>query len=134
MTIDESIKLVNNRKTICEHSSDRFIRLGKKQWEYIAELLEKLRYIEAIILNWNAGWYNDEDTGIPDNEILEAIYNACNDNGFDIPVDEDFMKGYNKALDDIVTIIKERVGMDWEWDFMFIEQIAEELKAGGKNE
>ena len=35
---------------------------------------------------------------------------------------------YNKALDDIVTIIKERVGMDWEWDFCFIEQIAEQLK------
>ena len=34
----------------------------------------------------------------------------------------------NKALDDIVTIIKERVGMDWEWDFCFIEQIAEQLK------
>ena len=41
-------------------------------------------------------------------------------------------QGYNKALDDIVTIIKERVGMDWEWDFCFIEQIAEQLKAGGK--
>ena len=40
----------------------------------------------------------------------------------------------NKALDDIVTIIKERVGMDWEWDFCFIEQIAEQLKAGGENE
>ena len=40
----------------------------------------------------------------------------------------------NKALDDIVTIIKERVGMDWEWDFMFIEQMAEQLKAGGENE
>ena len=41
-------------------------------------------------------------------------------------------QAYNKALDDIVTIIKERVGMDWEWDFCFIEQIAdwlEELKA-----
>ena len=44
-----------------------------------------------------------------------------------------FQIGYNRALDDIVTIIKERVGMDWEWDFMFIEQIAEELKAGEKN-
>ena len=43
-------------------------------------------------------------------------------------------QGYNKALDDIVTIIKERVGMDWEWDFCFIEQIAEQLKAGEMNE
>ena len=35
-----------------------------------------------------------------------------------------------KAIDDIVIKIKERVGMDWEWDFCFIEQIAEQLKAG----
>ena len=45
-----------------------------------------------------------------------------------------YWAGYNRALDDIVTIIKERVGMDWEWDFCFIEQIAERLKAGGMNE
>ena len=24
--------------------------------------------------------------------------------------------------------------MDWEWDYCFIEQIAEQLKAGGMNE
>ena len=40
----------------------------------------------------------------------------------------------NKAIDDIVIKIKERVGMDWEWDFMFIEQIAEQLKAGVEND
>ena len=39
---------------------------------------------------------------------------------------------YCKGIDDVVIKIKECVGMDWEWDFMFIEQIAEELKAGGK--
>ena len=39
-----------------------------------------------------------------------------------------FKTGYKKAIDDIVIKIKERVGMDWEWDFMFIEQIAEQLK------
>ena len=49
-------------------------------------------------------------------------------------LNNEYNQGYNKALDDIVTIIKERVGMDWEWDFCFIEQIAEQLKAGGKNE
>ena len=41
---------------------------------------------------------------------------------------------YCKGIDDVVIKIKECVGMDWEWDFMFIEQIAEELKAGVKNE
>ena len=39
---------------------------------------------------------------------------------------------YCKGIDDVVIKIKECVGMDWEWDFMFIEQIAEELKAGDK--
>ena len=43
-----------------------------------------------------------------------------------------YNQGYNRALDDIVIIIKERVGMDWDWDFDFIEEIAEQLKAGGK--
>ena len=45
-----------------------------------------------------------------------------------IPIEQALKAEYNKALDDIVTIIKERVGMDWEWDFIFIEQIAEQLK------
>ena len=43
-------------------------------------------------------------------------------------------EAYNKAIDDFVIKIKECVGMDWEWDFMFIEQIAEQLKEGGENE
>ena len=44
-----------------------------------------------------------------------------------------YKNGYNKAIDDFVIIIKERVGMDWEWDFMFIEQIAEQLKGDANN-
>ena len=39
---------------------------------------------------------------------------------------------YCKGIDDVVIKIKECVGMDWEWDFMFIEQIAKQLKAGDK--
>ena len=39
---------------------------------------------------------------------------------------------YCKGIDDIVKIIKERVGMDWEWDFYFIEEIAEKLKEQNK--
>ena len=41
---------------------------------------------------------------------------------------------YCKGIDDVVIKIKECVGMDWELDFMFIEQIAEQLKAGETNE
>lgn len=77
-----------------------------REHEQLAEWLEKLKYIENIILKWNADWYNDEDNGIPDNEILEAIFNACTDNGFDIPIDEDCINGkkdgYNKAIDDFI--------------------------------
>ena len=43
-------------------------------------------------------------------------------------------QAYCKALNDFVIKIKERVGMDWEWDFMFIEQIAEQLKEGGESD
>ena len=49
-------------------------------------------------------------------------------------LNNEYNQGYNKALDDIVTKVKEIVGMDWEWDFCFIDQIAEQLKAGGENE
>ena len=49
-------------------------------------------------------------------------------------LNNEYNQGYNKALDDIVTKVKEIVGMDWEWDFCFIEQIAEQLKAGVMNE
>ena len=49
-------------------------------------------------------------------------------------VNKGYADGYNKAIDDFVTIIKERVGMDWEWDFYFIGQIAEQLKEGRNNE
>ena len=49
-------------------------------------------------------------------------------------LNNEYNQGYNKALDDIVTKVKEIVGMDWEWDFYFIEEIAEQLKAGGMNE
>lgn len=71
MTIDEAIESLKYDIEI-----DMYIRDIAPQ---LAEWLEKLQYIENIILKWNADYYNDEDTGIPDNEILEAIFNACND-------------------------------------------------------
>ena len=40
---------------------------------------------------------------------------------------------YCKGIDDVVIKIKECVGMDWEWDFYFIEEIAEKLKKGENN-
>ena len=43
-----------------------------------------------------------------------------------------YQQGRADAIDEFVTIIKERVGMDWEWDFYFIGQIAEELKEQNK--
>ena len=105
-----------------------------EEHEQLAARLEKLKTIENIMLIYNANWYADEDNGVPDSEVLESIWNVIQDNGLDIDIEQDYRKGkadgYNKALDDIVTKVKEIVGMDWEWDFCFIEQIAEQLKAG----
>ena len=98
----------------------------------IAEWLEKLKYVENIILKWNADWYNDEDTGIPDNEILEAIFNACTDNGFDIPIDEDYRRIYNNALNDIESeFLKcEKV----HYNLQDILNVLNKVKAGASNE
>lgn len=116
MTIDEAIahekelaKKSYMQGMLCHANPDDgkldgYIESGKYH-EQIAEWLEKLEYIENIILKWNADYYNDENTGIPDDEILEAIFNACTNNGFDIPIDEDFREGYNKAIDDFVKIV-----------------------------
>ena len=107
-----------------------------EEHEQLAEWLEKLKTVENIMLIYNANWYADEDGGVPDCEVLESIWNVIQDNGLDIDIEQDYRKGksdgYNKALDDIVTKVKEIVGMDWEWDFCFIEQIAEQLKEKSK--
>ena len=106
--------------------------------EQLAEWLEKLKTVENIMLIYNANWYADEDDGVPDCEVLESIWNVIQDNGLDIDIEQDYRKGksdgYNKALDDIVIKVKEIVGSDWEWDYYFIGEIAEQLKAGGMNE
>ena len=121
MSIDEAIaharEVAERHRKSAKHAEDRFLTkrmqdMHRKnsikeadEHEQLAEWLEKLKNIENIILKWNAELYNDEDNGIPDNEILEAIFNACTDNGFDIPVDEDYREVYNKAIDDLVTEI-----------------------------
>ena len=154
LTLDEAIELVRKNASDSRQEvilgdnldlskqayNEVCIEFAEEQ-KQIAELLEKLKYIENIILRWNADWYNDEDNGIPDNEILEAIFNACTDNGFDIPIDEDYREGYNKAIDEFEQQILKYaftcstsllngtfVGIDK------VEKIAEHLKAGVEND
>ena len=146
MTIDEAIKLERKEQIKCENDMEQYEtklckKHAKQNAEYhrqLTEWLEKLKTVENIMLIYNANWYADEDDGVPDCEVLESIWNVIQDNGLDIDIEQDYRKGksdgYNKALDDIVIKVKEIVGMDWEWDFYFIEQIAEQLKAGGMNE
>ena len=113
--IDRAIKVLKN----CTNETDM----------QIAKWLEKLKYIENIILKWNADWYNDEDTGITDNEILETIFNACIDNGLDIPIDEDYREIYNKAIDDV-----EREFLKCEnvhYNLQDILNVLSKVKAGG---
>ena len=90
-----------------------YIKLAEEH-EQLAEWLEELKEYKATLLTPQM----IEDLKKSEKQAHKtAIQNAM--------LAED---SYNKALDDIVTIIKERVGMDWEWDFCFIEQIAEQLK------
>lgn len=106
MTIDEAIAMVNNRAIICEHSYDRFIQLEKKQWEQIAEWLEELKSYRE-----NSNGYTKED--------IELNRKAM----------------YNKALDDFVNACKEDIlCQTFGLHVNEIERIAEQLKAGGKNE
>ena len=61
-------------------------------------------------------------------ECNKSVYLANKSIDMIDAVNKGYADGYNKAIDEFVTIIKERVGMDWEWDFYFIGQIAKELK------
>ena len=69
---------------------------------------------------------------------MSRVYDCCiADGDYDCDnckrLTKEWFNEYDKqiradAIDEFVHKIKECVGMDWEWDFMFIEQIAEQLK------
>lgn len=95
---------INEAIEFCNEKSKNIkLRTEPKTFEQIAEWLEELK-ANRIALEKANGY-------------LEANYRL----------------GYNTAIDNFVIKIKERVGMDWEWDFFFIEEIAEQLKAGNSN-
>ena len=117
MTLDEAIEYEKESLQHCkrmleeiyeDNLENKILKFEVKQHDQLAEWLELLKWYEQGM----------EDIPCESGVLPKDVYWA----------------GYNKALDDIVTIIKERVGMDWEWDFCFIEQIAEQLKAGVNNE
>ena len=125
MSIDEAIAHAREVADTCEYEASKYdlsdsyeshvaYQEGKcaEEHEQLAEWLEELKAYREI------GTVEGYKSAI---ECYTEEYTRRKSN-----------EQYNKALDDIVTIIKERVGMDWEWDFCFIEQIAEQLKAGGK--
>ena len=63
-----------------------------------------------------------------ENNIAKANCNKLNMEGYEEKQKQIYKQIRADAIDEFVTIVKERVGMDWEWDFYFIGQIAEELK------
>ena len=63
-----------------------------------------------------------------ENNIAKANCNKLNIGEYEEKQKQIYKQIRADAIDEFVTIIKERVGMDWEWDFYFIGQIAEELK------
>ena len=110
MTIDEAIakykEIANtgeNCPAHCKISCDKCV----EESEQLAEWLEELKSLKENSIS---------------KETFEKMKSKAYKKGH--------RQGYNKAIDDIVIKIKESVGMDWEWDFMFIEQIAEQLKEG----
>ena len=127
MTLDEAIEYEKESLQHCkrmleeiyeDNLENKILKFEVKQHEHLAEWLEELKLYKSLAPRELVSEKQKND------RVIE--YSKGFDYGFNI--------GYNKALDDIVIKIKERVGMHWEWDFMFIEQIAEQLKAGEKNE
>ena len=127
MTLDEAIKYEKESLQHCkrmleeiyeDNLENKILKFEVKQHEHLAEWLEELKLYKSLAPRELVSEKQKNDRAIE--------YSKGFDYGFNI--------GYNKALDDIVIKIKERVGMDWEWDFMFIEQIAEQLKAGVAND
>ena len=134
MTIDEAIALL---KFDNKHIAD----LENDDLQQLAELLEKLKTVENIMLIYNANWYADEDNGVPDCEVLESIWNVIQGNGLDIDIEQDYRKGkadgYNKGIDDFVKFANTMPTVeaeDGEVRPMWLEEMAEQLKVGGDNE
>ena len=126
MTLDEAIEYEKESLQHCkrmleeiyeDNLENKILKFEVKQHEHLAEWLEELKLYKSLAPRELVSEKQKND------RVIE--YSKGFDYGFNI--------GYNKALDDIVIKIKERVGMDWEWDFMFIEQIAEQLKEGEQN-
>ena len=127
MTLDEAIEYEKESLQHCkrmleeiyeDNLENKILKFEVKQHEHLAEWLEELKLYKSLAPRELVSEKQKND------RVIE--YSKGFDYGFNI--------GYNKALDDIVIKIKERVGMHWEWDFMFIEQIAEQLKAGVAND
>ena len=121
MTLDEAIEYEKESLQHCkrmleeiyeDNLENKILKFEVKQHEHLAEWLEELKLYKSLAPRELVSENQKNDRAIEYNK------------GFDYG----FKTGYNKAIDDIVIKIKERVGMDWEWDFMFIEQIAEQLK------
>ena len=112
MTIDEAIAHAREVADTCEYEASKY-DLSDSYESHVAYQEGKCAEEHEQLAEW-----------LEDYKQIKML----------IPREQALKAEYNKALDDIVTIIKERVGMDWEWDFCFIEQIAEQLKAGGMNE
>lgn len=136
MTLDEAI--IHEKELSEKDYLQGMLCHANPNDEKLDEYIEHGRYHEQV-----AEWLKDykrlkelfsktfiKDCNTCEQEIYQKAYKEGQDKGFS---DGHFF-GYKKAIDDIVIKIKERVGMDWEWDFIFIEQIAELLNVGEQNE
>ena len=127
MTLDEAIEYEKESLQHCkrmlediyeDNLENKLLTFEVKQHDQLAEWLEELKMYKSLAPRELVSEKQKNDRAIEYSK------------GFDYG----FKTGYKKAIDDIVIKIKERVGMDQEWDFIFIEQIAEQLKAGVEHE
>ena len=112
MSIDEEI--VFERK-LADYYKDNHLKNEAKEHEQLAEWLEELKFIRQ--------WKSDV--------MDEFCKYDCNS------VEEAWHYGYNKAIDDFANVCEKQFTTMYGQryiDMRSIKEMAEQLKAGGKNE
>ena len=113
MMIDEPIEKHKKLKISAERNNDkRGAFYSGEEHKQIAEWLEELKFLRQ----WKSD-VMDEFCKYDCNSVEEAMHN-----------------GYNKAIDDFVESVKNLIADSFVIRFKDIDEIAEQLKEGGKNE
>ena len=132
MTIDEAIENEKRRAESCKGHYDRFVQMEAKEHEQLAEWLEELKELRNMTAShlyavaFNRGYLKAEkevrEKAIEDFEIKLTTHFA------------DWKLSNTPCNDDETDITKEIICETIENAIGTVEEIAEQLKAGGENE